>query len=370
MRVVITGATGNVGTSLLEALARDARITSVLGIARRMPEVSFPKTDIVAADVSESNLISLFEGADAVVHLAWQIQPGRDAALLERINVAGSRRVFEAVAQSGAKALIYASSVGAYGPRTGLQPVDESWPTTGIRSSRYSTQKAKVEHALDAIEQAHPELRVVRLRPALIFKREAGSEIRRYFLGPLVPRFPFRKRRVPLVPQVAGLVFQALHSSDVAEAYRLALVQDVRGAFNLAADPMLDADRLAQVLHAAKVGIPKALLRSLVWLSYRLHLQPTDPGWLDMGLELPLLDTTRAMTVLGWAPSISSTQALLELVNGIGSGAGLPTPPLRQASRSSSASLARRKRSSIASTSSLDNTCLARGNRSFSSSST
>jgi UDP-glucose 4-epimerase len=37
MHIVITGATGNVGTSVIESLATDTEVTSVLGLARRMP---------------------------------------------------------------------------------------------------------------------------------------------------------------------------------------------------------------------------------------------------------------------------------------------------------------------------------------------
>ena len=68
MRVVITGATGNVGTSLLRSLENDPAVGSILGIARRVPQSSFPKTEWQAADVSRTDLIPLFEGADAVVH--------------------------------------------------------------------------------------------------------------------------------------------------------------------------------------------------------------------------------------------------------------------------------------------------------------
>ena len=62
--------------------------------------------------------------------------------------------------------------------------MDESWPREGTRTSFYARHKAAAEHALDEIE---PRTRVVRLRPGLIFKREAGTEIRRLFAGPLLP---------------------------------------------------------------------------------------------------------------------------------------------------------------------------------------
>jgi hypothetical protein len=57
-----------------------------------------------------------------------------------------------------------------------------------------------------------------------------------------------RSSTVPVVPNLPGLKFQALHTAD-AEAYRLAIHADVRGAFNLAADPVVDAALLAECLH-------------------------------------------------------------------------------------------------------------------------
>src|ERR1700754_1790687 len=114
MRVVVTGATGNVGTSVVRALSGDARVGEIVGISRRAPAISIQKTTWVQADVSSDPLETLFAGADAVVHLAWLIQPSRDDALLRRVNVDGSRRVFEAAVSSGVRRLVHASSVGVY----------------------------------------------------------------------------------------------------------------------------------------------------------------------------------------------------------------------------------------------------------------
>src|SRR5215210_3406445 len=106
MRVVVTGATGNVGTSVVAALGRDERVTEIVGLARRAPAWSSPRTRWVAADITTAPLEEHFAGADAVVHLAWLIQPSRDERTLEATNVAGSRRVFEAAAAAGVGALV------------------------------------------------------------------------------------------------------------------------------------------------------------------------------------------------------------------------------------------------------------------------
>ena len=328
MRVAVIGATGNVGTSVLAALAHEAGVDSVLGIARRRPAADFPKTEWVQADITGDDLRPHLEGADVAVHLAWAIQPSRDEATLRAINVDGSARVFDAVARAGVPGLVYASSVGAYSPGPKGRAVGEDWPTGGIPTSFYSRHKAEVERLLDRFETEHAAIRVARLRPALIFKGEAASEIRRLFAGPFLPGFLVRRRPIAVVPRIAGLRFQALHSLDVGEAYRAAIVGEASGAFTVAAEPVLDPDELASRLDARTVPVPARAVRLIADLTWRARLQPTPPGWLDMALTVPILDTTRAREKLGWRPSRSSRDALLELMEGLREGEGMATPPL------------------------------------------
>ena len=328
MRVVVVGATGNVGTSLVELLSTEPRVDSIVGVARRRPELELARTEWATADVGRDDLVPIFRGADAVVHLAWVIQPSRDLNRLWVTNVVGSTRVFRAVADAGVPVLVYASSVGAYSRGPKDRAVAEDWPTGGIRTSFYGVHKAEVERRLDRFERDQPGVRVVRLRPALTFKRGAASGIRRLFAGPFLPSPLVRPAAIPVVPDIPGLRFQAVHSHDVAEAYRLALVSDARGAFNVAAEPVLDPQELGRTLGARPVRVPAGVARLAFAASWRLHLQPTPPGWLDLALGVPLLDSTRAHTELGWRPARTATDSLLELMEGIRESAGIETPPL------------------------------------------
>ena len=328
MRVVVVGATGNTGTSLLEELAGEPAVDSVLGVARRLPALEAAKTDFARADITRDDLVPLFRGADAVVHLAWVIQPSRNLAELERINVLGSERLFRAVAEADVPSLVYASSVGAYSSGPKDRFVDESWPVEGTPTSFYSRHKAEVERLLDRFEQEHPDRRVVRLRPGLIFKREAATGIRRLFAGPFLPSPLVKPSRIPFVPGIPGLRFQAVHSRDVGRAYRLAVVGDVRGPFNIAAEPVLDPPAMAEALGARVVPLSARAARVLASTSWHLRLQPTPPGWLDMGLSVPLMDVTRARSELGWEPQLGADEALRELLEGMSEGSGADTPPL------------------------------------------
>jgi len=328
MRVVVVGASGNVGTSLLEALASEDAVEDVVGICRRRPATQFPKTRWVEAAIETDDLVPHFRGADAIVHLAWRIQPSRDLASLRRTNVDGSARLFRAVADAGVPTLVYASSVGVYSPGPKDRRVDESWPRDGVRTSFYAQHKAEVERLLDRLEQEQPDVRVVRMRPALTFKREAGSEVRRLFLGPFLPNPLLRPGLLPFVPDVPGLRFQAVHSLDVGEAYRLAVVGEARGAFNLAADPVLDGRALARIFRRRTVRVPAGLLRGAAGLTWRARLQPTPAGWIDLALNVPLLDSACAVSELGWRPRRAADEALVELVEGMQRGEGINTPPL------------------------------------------
>jgi UDP-glucose 4-epimerase len=332
MRVVIIGATGNVGTSLLDALGREDHVDSILGLARRLPATGFAKTTFSAVDITRDDLVPQLEGADCVVHLAWLIQPSRDRATLWRTNVEGSSRVFAAAAKADVRAIVYASSIGVYSPGP-KQRVDESWPREGVPTSWYAQHKAEVERRLDRFEQEHDAVRVVRMRPALIMKRHAAEEIRRLFFGPFLPSPLVKPGRLPLVPHIPGAVVQVVHSHDVGDAYARAVTRDVRGAFNVATEPELDGRRIASAIGARAVPIRPSVARFLADAAWRLRLQPTSPDWLDLALGVPLLDSGRARRELGWEPRHTAEETIKELLAAIASGAAGATPPLREGDR-------------------------------------
>lgn len=325
MRIVITGATGNLGTSCIAELAQEPRVREIIGIARRLPDLVFPKTRFVRADVRNVHLPALFAGADAVIHLAWALQPSHQPDELEQINVEGSRRVFAAAIAAGVPALVYASSVGTYAACHGRM-VDESWPHRGIASALYSTQKARVEQELDRIERDEPDLRVVRMRPAFVFKREAASGIQRLFLGSLIPRVLFRPGALPAIPE--GLTVQCVHSRDAGRAFAAAALRDVRGAFNLAAEPVLDSAALARLIASRPVRLSPRLLKGLSRVAWHLHLSPSEPGWIDLAFGSPMLDCARARRELDWQPLHDARDTFLALLEGLWNGEGLATPPL------------------------------------------
>ncbi|MGV9245094.1 SDR family oxidoreductase [Streptomyces sp. NPDC003710] len=330
-KIVVTGATGNVGTSLVRLLAEDPDVDGVRGLARRVPDLGPDRVQWAEVDLTSrgADLVKEFEGADAVVHLAWAFQPTHDPVATWETNVLGSIRVFEAVAAAAVPTLVHASSVGAYSPGPKHDAVDESWPTHGWPDAAYTREKAYLERFLDAFEHECPGTRIVRMRPAFLFKRESASEQRRIFGGRFLPGPLVRPELLPFLPDVAGLRVQALHTDDGARAYQLAIHSDVRGAFNLAADPPLDAAVLGELLGSRRVRLPRTAARSAIAAAWGLRLLPASPHLFDAVLRLPLMDCTRAHTELGWRPRQTATEVLEEFLQGLQEGAGAATTPLR-----------------------------------------
>ncbi|MEV5017787.1 SDR family oxidoreductase [Streptomyces sp. NPDC053780] len=331
-RIVVTGATGNVGTSVVKLLSEDPEVGSVLGLARRIPGWSPERTEWAAVDLASdrADLSAHFAGADAVVHLAWAFQPAHDPATTWRTNVLGSIRVFEAVAAAGVPALVHASSVGAYSPGPKDRAVDESWPRHGWPDAAYCREKAYLERTLDIFERDHPGTRVVRMRPAFLFKRESASEQRRIFGGRFLPGPAARPGALPFLPDVPGLRVQALHTDDAAHAYRLAVrSEDARGPYNLAAEPVVDAEVLGEMFGARPVRLPRTAARSAIAAAWGLRLLPATPHLFDAVLRLPLMDCTRARVELGWRATRSATEVLEEFLGGLREGAGADTAPMR-----------------------------------------
>ncbi len=332
MRIVITGASGNVGSALVRRLADDGG-HELVGVVRRPPtsEVSFPAMEWVAVDLTDDAdtgaLHAACEGADAVVHLAWGFQPSHDLDYLEELGVGGTRRVIEAVTLAGVPHLVHLSSMGAYAPKQDDERVDESWPTTGVPTSPYSRHKAAAERLLDELEVDAPDVTVTRVRPGIIGQRAAGSALLRYGLPALVPAGLLR--HVPVLPIDSGLVIPMVHADDVADAVSRVLDSRATGAFNLAAGPPVTAQDVADALGARLVHVPSAVVRAAVSASWHARVQPLDPGWIDMGYAVPLLDTTRARTELGWAPSTDAASVLAETLAGMQDTASTGTPVLR-----------------------------------------
>lgn len=326
--VVVTGASGNVGAGVLRALALHMPDAEVVGICRRPPTegliyqgVRWHAIDLALSDAARQ-LEPALRDANAVIHLALAVQPVRDEEYLYRANVLGTQAVLKAMATAHIQQLIYASSLGIYAPGADT-PVSETWPDTGQATSTYSRHKVAVERMLDQFELDHPEITVARFRPTVVVQREAASLIRSLYLGPLIPRAALkllRSRMLPVVPLPAGVALQFVHADDVGAAVVRLIHRRAHGSFNIAAD-ILDSAAIAALVGGRPFEVNPRVVRTLVSALNGARLVALSPGWYDVAINTPLMNTSKARTELGWAPSRSSTQSALELIDGLAAGA-------------------------------------------------
>lgn len=324
MRIVVVGATGNVGLGVLRRLQQEQDV-EIVGVVRRVPGpdapppyagVSWHAIDI-AEDTAVRDLTLAFSGADAVISLAWLLQPNHDERVLAATNVGGLRHVLQAVAAAGVPQVVVASSVGAYsqGPKTAR--VDEHWPTGSIASSHYGRHKAKIERMMDAFEGAHPDIVVTRMRPGLVMNPKAGADLVRLFVGPFVPTRWMTRIPLGVLPMPIRTVSQVVHVDDLGDAFWRAVDRRAGGAFNIAAEPRVGPKEVAEVLKARWIPVRIAPVRGAIWLAWQLHLIRVDPGWLDIALSVPVMSTERARRELGWEPRVNAIDALREAIVGV-----------------------------------------------------
>ena len=335
MLTVITGASGNVGTALLRVLGSEHEI---VGVVRRPPEKQgvYARADWCSLDLTEPDAIAalreVFEGADAVVHLAWGFQPTRDTRYLTRLGVGGTSAVLQAAHAANVGQLVHMSSVGTYAAGSYGRRVDESWATTGIESSPYSRDKSTAETMLDDYERrlGSSAIPIARMRPGFILQRAAASGLMRYGLPGYLPMqlVPW----LPLLPLDRRLCIPLIHADDVADAISRAIDQRATGAFNLASEPPVGRADVAAALGARAIHIPSGVLGALVDLTWRARLQHIDRGWLDLAFSVPLLDCSRARSELGWAPKWSAPDALANFLDGVAHQGHTDSAPLRQRS--------------------------------------
>ncbi len=312
LTVAVTGPTGEIGRSLLDALERDPAVAAVRGMARGpfdpaaegLGKVEYRRGDIL----DRGDLEQLFDGADVVVHLAFAIFGDRDRT--RQINLEGSLGVFDAAVLAGVSRLVYTSSVAAYGfhaEAPGL--LTEEDPAHGTRDFYYSAQKAELEVALSqALAGSGVEAYV--FRPSIVAGPRATMLLRQTLktarLGDPVPSLRRVLARLPLPAPVlpdGGVPVQLVHHDDVATALAAAVAGvGSPGPYNLAGEGRVGIGDIASALGWHSVRVPGPVFRLATDGARRLSFASADLEWAT-GLSRPvLMDTGKAREELGWTP--------------------------------------------------------------------
>ena len=262
--------------------------------------------------------------ADVVVHLAFIIMGSREES--ERVNLQGTRNVFEATVAANAAAqrprrLVYTSSVAAYGYHSDNPvPLTEDVPARGSEEHYYSAQKAACERVLAEVTRGSA-LEVFVLRPCIVAGPEAHA------LADAMPwnQLPTPVRTVtkvvpalkPLVPD-PGIPLQLVHHDDVATAIALAATAPAPpGSYNIAGDGVVTVADVAKALGGRPVRVPAAAASAASAAISRLPFVPSALEWLHAARTSVAMDTTKAKRELGWRPAHSSAQTLAALASSV-----------------------------------------------------
>lgn len=313
LTVAVTGPTGEIGISAVDALERDPAVERIIGMARRPFDPAahgWTKTTYHQGDILDRAAVdALVADADVVVHLAFIIFGSRQESA--HVNLEGSRNVFEATAAAARpRRLVYTSSVAAYGYHPeNPTPITEDVPARGSREHYYSEQKAALETALAEIT-AGSDLEVYVLRPCIVAgpKAPAVAEVMPWSVvpGPLGAV----TRMVLPVPD-PGVPMQLVHHDDVAAAIALAATTSAPpGAYNIAGDGEITISDVVTALGGHAVRVPHAAATAASAVLARLPYVPAPVEWMHSVRAPVVMDTGKARKLLGWTPQYTSAETL------------------------------------------------------------
>lgn len=277
MRVVaVTGCSGYVGSRVLDFLQGSPAVDKVVGVDVRACPRAASKLSFHRRDIRDRSLAALFseEGVEAVVHLAFILNPLHDESLMRDINVNGARNVMAAAAACGASHLVVASSSSAFG----AFPDNPEWLTERdhprlMRHFSYAADKYEIEMAARIFCEENPGMRTAVVRPCAVY----GPGVDNYFSRIL--------RRLPVVPDVGGgdAALQFVHEDDVAATFLKVIELRAEGFFHAAGEGTIRVAEVAEMAGKPLVKLPAALVYPAVDLLWKLRfpLVKGPSGMLD-----------------------------------------------------------------------------------------
>jgi UDP-glucose 4-epimerase len=320
LTVAVTGPTGDIGKPLLRALERSDAVERVIGMARRPFDPSaegWKKATYRRGDVLErADVERLVEGADVVVHLAFIILGDREET--RRVNLEGTRNVFEAAVGGEAERLVYTSSVAAYGfHEENPQPLNEEVAPLGSEGFYYSAQKAELEELLSRV-LAGAATEAYVFRPCVVAGPDAITLIEQLVrlvelggaLGPVRRTLESLSFLRPVIPG-PSVPFQLVHHDDVAAALVAAIEgRGPGGVYNLAGEGELTVSDLAGAVGWYSVPVPQLAVRIASEAVDRIPFLSAELEWIHTVRVPVLMDSGKARKGLAWEPRFDADETL------------------------------------------------------------
>ncbi|MBV9796607.1 MAG: NAD-dependent epimerase/dehydratase family protein, partial [Solirubrobacterales bacterium] len=305
--VAVTGPTGTFGFGLIPLLQSEPRVARIVGIARRPfdpSEHGWTKMEYRRGDVRDQDALrQAFEGAAAVVHLAFMITGTASAQTIRAINIDGTLNAFRAARDAGAERFVYASSVAAYGfhPDNPAR-ITEDWPTRPSGRLFYAREKAELEQLLREEARTTPEPALYLLRPPIVLGPHAVgakdslpaplARAGREMLD-LLNRLP-----IPFPVPAPDVPLQLIHEDDVGQALlKCTLGEGPPGAYNIAGDGVLTGADVARELGLAPLPIPSNVVHAAARAAAALprpSFVPPATEWVEAVTRPAIMDTAKA----------------------------------------------------------------------------
>ena len=302
-RILITGADGCLGRSVVQALGQRIDTEVVALDVRAVPaERQVDGVHYAVMDVRNPGLAQVLREhrIDTVVHLASIVTPGKDSnrALEYDVDVNGTRNVLTACVEQGVKHVIVSSSGAAYGYHADNPDwLQEHHALRGNQAFAYSDHKRLVEEMLAEWREKYPRLAQTVLRIGTILGERVDNQITALFEKPRL-----------LAVRGSDSPFVFIWDQDVTGAVMHALDGAAPGCYNLAGDGALSIHDIASSLGKRTLNLPAGLLRSALWVGSSLGISRYGPEQLDFLRYRPVLLNT-ALKQWGYVPRKTSAQA-------------------------------------------------------------
>ena len=297
MRYVITGGSGYIGSRLVDLLSRREDTEQIVICDLAPPRDYKPKTQFERVDVRDRDGVHAVlrrARADALVHLAFILNPVHDEHLMYDVDVNGTHNVLEAAGEAGTEQVLVTSSAVAYGafPDNPV-PITEDDPVRGVSSFSYARDKTESDRICQLWAAKYPERLMTIARPCIVF-------------GPNVDNYLVRLwTKQPLAVDVAGSLdnrIQFLHEDDVVEAIAGLLVGRHAGAFNLAPDGVMTMRECAELIGTPVRRLPLAIYRGLARVMWNARASEAPPGQIDFALYPWIVANDKVKRTLDWTP--------------------------------------------------------------------
>jgi UDP-glucose 4-epimerase len=302
MRYLITGGTGYIGTRLVHRLGARPDVDRMVIADVRPPRRHMPKTEYERLDVRDRvGTRSLLRRVrpDAVVHLAFILNPIHDQGLMYDVDVGGCQNVLEAASGAGVQQVLVTSSTTAYGafPDNPV-PLTEEHPVRGMSRYAYARDKAESDRLCQLWALQHPERTMTIVRPSIVF----GPGVDNYIVR-LWTEQPFQADMGNLDAPI-----QFLHEDDLAEALVRLLEGRHAGAFNVAGEGLMTLRECAELAGSPTRRVPFRLYRALAGALWTLRVSEVPAGQLDFARFPWVVSNRKLKETLGWTPSHTSRE--------------------------------------------------------------